>query len=87
MPDVASNLEAHLDPARDRRSETTRAAFGARLGLLDWVDPQWLTDRLPLLFPSDCQPLRLATWETFLAWVRPSQRMLALLGAEYPASH
>lgn len=82
LPDVASNLEAHLDPARDR-SETTRAAFGARLGLLDWVDPQWLTDRLPLLFPSDCQPLRLATWETFLAWVRPSQRMLELLGTEY----
>jgi len=82
LPDVASNLEAHLDPARDR-SAATRAAFGARLGLLDWVDPQWLTERLPLLFPSDCQPLRLATWETFLAWVRPSQRMLELLGAEY----
>jgi hypothetical protein len=82
LPDVARNLEAHLDPSRDR-SETTRVAFGARLGLLDWVDPQWLTDRLPLLFPEDCQSLRLATWETFLAWVRPSQRMLALLGAEY----
>jgi hypothetical protein len=82
LPDVASNLDAHLDPAQDR-SETTRAAFGARLGLLDWVDQQWLTDRLSLLFPSDCQPLRLATWETFLAWVRPSQRMLDLLGAEY----
>lgn len=82
LPEVASNLEAHLDPARDR-SEATRAAFGARLGLLDWVDPQWLADRLPLLFPTDCQRLRLVTWETFLAWVRPSQRMLELLGAEY----
>jgi hypothetical protein len=82
LPDVASNLEAHLDPARDP-SETTRAAFGARLGLLDWVDPQWLNDRLSLLFPSDDQALRLATWETFLAWVRPSERMLELVGAEY----
>ena len=82
LPEVASNLEAHLDPARDR-SETTRAAFGARLGLLDWVDPQWLADRLPLLFPADCQPLRLATWETFLGWVRPSERLLELLSSEY----
>jgi hypothetical protein len=82
LPEVASNLEAHLDPAQDH-SESTRAAFGARLAQLDWVDSQWLNDRLSLVFPDDFQPLRLATWETFLAWVRPSERMLELLGAEY----
>jgi hypothetical protein len=82
LHDVADNLEAHLDPTRDP-SEVTRAAFGARLGLLDWVDRQWLKDHLSLLFPSEHQALRLATWETFLAWVRPSEQMLELVGAEY----
>lgn len=82
LPLVSENLEAHLDPQREP-SESTRGVFGSRLAELDWLDPEWLRNHLDAIFPQSPVELRLAAWETFLAWSRPSGRFLSLLTPEY----
>ena len=82
MTQVAENLEQHLQPGRDP-SETTRGVFGARMAQLVWIDPQWVEDHLDTLFPRDAPSLRLATFDTFLAWGHPSGHLFRVLAGEY----
>lgn len=79
-----SNLQAHLDPVRDP-SLTVRGVFGARLHQLRWAAPDWLETQLEAIFPrsDDLKQLRIAAWDTFLVWGRPSPALYELLKSEY----
>jgi hypothetical protein len=68
LPDqVASLLEAHLDPAVDP-SLAVRAAIGYQLHVLTGLDRAWVERTLPLMFPSDPEacPQRDALWSSYL---------------------
>lgn len=82
-----ANLKAHLDPAREP-SETVRGVFGARLHQLHWVDPEWLREEIPAIFPrqSGLERLRIAAWDTYLVWGRPSLKLYDALKDEYSAA-
>jgi hypothetical protein len=84
MPDVGQNLERHLDTDREP-SETVRAVFGSRLHQLLWVDREWLASQVPRLFPSDAahDGLRLAVWESYLAYGSRAVYLFDLLRSEY----
>jgi len=84
MPEVAENLERHLDTDREP-SETVRAVFGSRLHQLLWVDGEWLATQVPRLFPPDATQngRRLAVWESYLAYGGPAAHLFELLRDEY----
>lgn len=85
LPAVRKNLEAHLDPSQDP-SETVRAVFGSRLSQLFWIDSVWVGNQISRIFPKDDDRLRLAAWETYLVWGRPSKPLYRLLSDLYARS-
>jgi hypothetical protein len=78
------NLGTHLDPTRES-SETVRGVFGARLHQIHWVSSDWLRGQIGAIFPRDPElaPLRIAAWDTYLIWGRPSPALFEMLEAEY----
>jgi hypothetical protein len=82
-----ANLAEHLDPFAEP-SLTIRGVFGARLHQLHVIAPEWVTEKVDLLFPpqGDLQRLRLATWDTFIQWGRPSPSLFAVLERQYWAA-
>jgi hypothetical protein len=81
---IRENLESHLDPEKER-SPAVRATFGARMAALINIGEDWFERQLPALFPEDpaLLPLRLAVWESFLAWTHPHQAFLRTLRPYY----
>jgi hypothetical protein len=82
-----ANLNEHLDPALEP-SQTIRGVFGARLHQLRSVAPVWLGERVDFVFPSeaDLRALRLAAWDTYLVWGRPSPGLFEILEPQYLAA-
>ena len=82
-----SNLDEHLDPALEP-SLTVRGVFGARLHQLRSIAPLWLAERVGTLFPAgaDLRALRLAAWDTYLVWGRPSPGLFEILEPQYLAA-
>lgn len=83
-PDVARNLEAHLDPAREP-SLTVRGVFGAGLATLLWLDREWLTEHLLEIFPTGVgtDRLRTAAWESYLSYGGHPYHLFGLLEDQY----
>lgn len=82
-----SNLDEHLDPALEP-SLTVRGVFGARLHQLRSIAADWLAERVSAVFPpeADLQALRLAAWDTYLIWGRPSPGLFEILEPQYRAA-
>ena len=78
------NLAEHLDPTVEP-SVTIRGVFGARLNQLHVIAPEWTAEKKELLFPADeeLRHLRVATWDTYVMWGRPSPTLLELLESQY----
>jgi hypothetical protein len=83
-PEVAANLEAHLDPTREP-SETVRGVFGASLNQMLWLDRAWLEAHITALFPADesLAALRRAAWESYLSWGGQPFHLFPLLESQY----
>lgn len=81
------NLDEHLDP-RAEPSVTIRGVFGARLHQLHSIAPDWLAERITALFPpeADLRAQRLAAWDTYLIWGRPSSGLFEILEPQYRAA-
>jgi hypothetical protein len=83
-PDVAQNLEAHLNPGREP-SLTVRGVIGASLATLLWLDREWLTEHLVEIFPTAAGTdlLRTAAWESYLSYGGPPYHLFGLLENQY----
>jgi hypothetical protein len=75
MPEVKEMLVWQLEP--ENRSFEALAVIGFHLGLLFWVDRQWLADNADRVFDlrglagSAPRPHGWAAWNSFLVWVKP----------------
>ncbi len=75
MPEVRGMLEWQI--SSDNRSFEALAVIGFRIGLIHWIDRQWLAANASTLFHLDgiaeSPPMAQgwAAWNGFLAWVRP----------------
>jgi hypothetical protein len=75
MPEVREMLEWQIAP--ENRSFEALAVIGSRLGLVYWIDKQWLalkSDELFRLEDIETGPTGAhgwAAWNAFLIWVRP----------------
>ncbi len=75
MPKVREMLEWQI--ASENRSFEVMSVIGSRVGLIYWIDKQWLADNANRLFqlegirqtPPAAQGW--AAWNAFLVWVRP----------------
>ncbi len=75
MPEVREMLEWQIAP--DNRSFEALAVIGSRIGLIYWIDKDWLAANAGRLFDLEgiekSPPMAhgWAAWNTFLVWVRP----------------
>ncbi len=75
MPEVRRMLEWQL--AKANKTVESAAILGARMGLLWWIDKQWLSDNICYLFPLDEMkerppvPEAWAGWNAVLVWGGP----------------
>jgi len=74
MPEVREMLEWQTD--KENRTVEAMAVIGARVGLIYWIDKQWLADNANRLFPLEEMkevpflPETWAGWNAFLVWER-----------------
>jgi len=75
MPEVRRMLEWQLDPAH--RSVEAMSVIGSRVGLIFWIDREWLDRNADALFNLegiDSNPPAIegwAAWNSFLVWGQP----------------
>jgi len=87
MPEVRTALERQLTD--ETAGFTGRAGFGMRLGLLWWLDAEWLTRHAAAIFDLrafDVDPKRAfgwAAWNTFLFSNRPHVEFYKLLRDQF----
>lgn len=75
MPEIREMLERQIRPAN--RSVEVMAVIGSRIGLISWIDANWLESNCEQLFdlaglerdPKD--ECGWAAWNAFLVWGRP----------------
>lgn len=87
MPEVRDLLEWHSAPGN--RTVHALAMIGSRLGLLYWIDREWLADNSSRLF--DLESIERsprasegwAAWNAFLVWVRPHAEFYRLFKREF----
>ena len=81
-------LERRLDPAVEP-TRTVRSVYGSALPLLVYLDRDWVERQLPRIFPEDeaTQPLRDATWESYLLdWEASYDDVFEVLRPQYAAA-
>ncbi|MCH8969371.1 MAG: hypothetical protein IIA66_09675 [Planctomycetes bacterium] len=87
MPEVRGLLDAQLDRSHD--CFAARAAFGRRLGLLLWLDAEWLHAHADDIFNLTSIEQNLgeaygwAAWNTFLFSNRPHLKFYELLRSQF----
>ena len=87
MPEVREMLEWQISP--ENRSVEAMSIIGSAIGLIYWVDKQWLAsnaDRLFDLEEIERQPTSAhgwAAWNSFLAWVRPYSAYYRVLKSQF----
>ena len=68
-------VEGQIDP--QNRSLEVMAIIGSRIGVINWIDAQWLAQNADRLFDLErveenpANAFGWAAWNAFLAWVRP----------------
>lgn len=87
MPEVRECLEHQLE--REDEDFAGRAAFGAKVGLMYWLDRAWLKTHADDIFDLSAvdadasTSLGWAAWNTFLAYHRPHIEYYRLLKKQY----
>ncbi len=88
MPEVRNAIEKGLSEG-EHDSFAVRAAYGWHLGLLYWVDKEWLASRVDQLFDLDkieTDPVRAhgwAAWNAFLTCIPPHIEYFNLLEKQF----
>ena len=87
MPEVQALLEWQVADAN--RSVEVLALIGSQLGLIYWIDRNWLAATAPGLFhlegieESPAKAHGWAAWNAFLVWVRPHVEFYKLFRDQY----
>jgi hypothetical protein len=87
LAEVKSMLAWQIDPAN--RSIEAFSIIASRLGLLYWIDKDWVRENIDSIF--DLKALEQnrdeawgwAAWNTFLVWVRPHIELFNLLRSQF----
>ena len=84
IPEVREALEAHLSPGHDP-SAAIRVFYGMKLSQLRRLDPAWLRQHLPRIFPDDPEQLQLraSAWRAYLRYTEVLPPDLELLRPYY----
>lgn len=84
MPEVREVLDRHLDPRHDP-SRAIRSVYGQWFPQLVLLDPQWVTQNVPKIFPADegLAKLRDAAWEAYVVFCYPYDPVYDVLREEY----
>ena len=75
LPEIREMLEWQIAP--ENRSLAAMAVIGSRIGVISWIDSEWLTENAGRLFQlqgieqDPCIAKGWAAWNAFLVWVRP----------------
>lgn len=79
---LLSKLDKSLDP-----SWTVHSVFGRYVGLMGYISPQWLQERLKQIFPSGDDPVSqryfMAAWDSYVVFNNPSRWLIESLRADY----
>lgn len=87
MPEVREMLEWQIK--EENRSFEALSIIGSRIGLIRWIDAQWLKDKSDELFSLDDierDPRRAfgwAAWNSFIIWVKPHIAFYKLLKKQF----
>lgn len=87
MPEVGRLLDRLL--TSESRTPLTHALIGSRVGLIYWIDSDWLERHAPVLFDLrgvlEDPTVRAgwAAWNAFLVWVRPHIEYYRLFEEQY----
>jgi len=81
-PEVSELLELYLAPGAPP-SPPIHSLLGALLPKLLWLDREWTSERIQLIFSRDSQDLRKVTWQSFVSFSSPSKPLFELLQEEY----
>jgi hypothetical protein len=87
IPELAEILEWQIDS--QNRSLEAMAIIGSRIGVVNWIDPQWLAENADRLFDLErveenpSSAFGWAAWNAFLSWVRPHIVFYGLFEAQF----
>lgn len=87
MPEVREMLEWQIAP--ENRTVDAMAVIGSRIGLVYWIDKEWLADNVLRLFPLDemkkrpCVREAWAAWSAFLVWERTHIEFYRILKLQF----
>jgi len=87
MPEVQAELEWQIAPGNG--SVETSAIIGAHIGLVYWIDRDWLTGNAGALFRLEgvdegpVAPEGWAAWNAFLVWVKPHVEFYRLFEKQF----
>jgi hypothetical protein len=87
MPEVEEMLVWQLEP--ENRTFEALAVIGLHLGLLFWIDRDWLAKNADRIFDlrglgeSVPRPHGWAAWNSFLVWVRPHIEFYRIFGEQF----
>ena len=93
MPELRALLEHQISPPN--RTYEAMAIIGAKMGLIYWIDKEWLTEHAHRIFDlaglekGSSRAHGWAAWNAFLVWVRPHVEFYRLFREEfnYAVSH
>jgi hypothetical protein len=80
MPEVREMLAWQI--ARDNRTVAAMSVIASMMGLLYWIDKEWLAGQATAIFTLK-DPPGWAAWNAFLVWVRPHVAYYGLLKAQF----
>lgn len=87
MPEVQAELEWQIAP--ENRSVETSAMIGAHIGLVYWIDKDWLRKEAGVLFclesldEEPVAPEGWAAWNAFLVWSKPYIKFYRLFEKQF----
>ena len=87
MPEVRKMLDWLIEG--DNRSVTTMSIIGSRMGLIYWIDKDWLAETAETLFhlkgieQSPRSGEGWAAWNAFLVWVRPHVEYYRVFASQF----
>ncbi len=87
MPEVREFLDRQIAP--ENRTFEALSVIGARIGLIEWLDVNWLSSNAERLFDlreydrSPSTACGWAAWNSFLVWVNPRIELYRLFKSQF----
>lgn len=83
-PELLHVLNAHLDAKKDP-SLAIRSVYGEKLGVLAWLDDEWVKNSQYLIFPKEPteQSYFNASWEAYIIFVHAYNNVFKILQPQY----